>query len=347
MSKSKLTGIAPTQITDTFGSDAFRYYFLRAISVRAGRLVLLGGPGRPLPGRARERLRQPRVARDRDGRRATSSGVVPAAGELDRAPTSPSQQTVARRPPPRRMPRSSGSPSTRRSRAIWTIVDELNGYITDAGAVGAREGRRAARAARHRARHRGRGAARARGAAVAGACRRRRAKLWDGARRRGGAGRARRRSASGRRRLGCSCRPARRARPRGAVPADRRGAPECRDGSTRLPARIRAAARHRTATATWSTRRCRRRSSSPVYDNHTHLEIARRRRGRSTTASSSTARRASACAASCRSAPTSRPRAGRAEIAAHRTADARGRRHPSERRRRARRRGRARRRARR
>ncbi|MFC6354899.1 methionine--tRNA ligase [Luethyella okanaganae] len=32
MSKSKLTGIAPTQITDTFGSDAFRYYFMRAIS---------------------------------------------------------------------------------------------------------------------------------------------------------------------------------------------------------------------------------------------------------------------------------------------------------------------------
>jgi methionyl-tRNA synthetase len=32
MSKSKLTGIAPTQITNTFGSDAFRYYFMRAIS---------------------------------------------------------------------------------------------------------------------------------------------------------------------------------------------------------------------------------------------------------------------------------------------------------------------------
>jgi len=31
MSKSKLTGIAPAQIIDTFGSDAFRYYFLRAI----------------------------------------------------------------------------------------------------------------------------------------------------------------------------------------------------------------------------------------------------------------------------------------------------------------------------
>jgi methionyl-tRNA synthetase len=32
MSKSKLTGIAPSQVIDTFGSDAFRYYFLRAIA---------------------------------------------------------------------------------------------------------------------------------------------------------------------------------------------------------------------------------------------------------------------------------------------------------------------------
>ena len=31
MSKSRLTGIAPAQIIDHFGSDAFRYYFLRAI----------------------------------------------------------------------------------------------------------------------------------------------------------------------------------------------------------------------------------------------------------------------------------------------------------------------------
>ena len=31
MSKSKLTGISPDQIVDDFGSDAFRYYFLRAI----------------------------------------------------------------------------------------------------------------------------------------------------------------------------------------------------------------------------------------------------------------------------------------------------------------------------
>jgi methionyl-tRNA synthetase len=31
MSKSKLTGIAPSQITETFGSDAFRFYFMSAI----------------------------------------------------------------------------------------------------------------------------------------------------------------------------------------------------------------------------------------------------------------------------------------------------------------------------
>lgn len=32
MSKSKLTGIAPKDITDTFGADAFRYYFMRAVN---------------------------------------------------------------------------------------------------------------------------------------------------------------------------------------------------------------------------------------------------------------------------------------------------------------------------
>ena len=32
MSKTKLTGIAPQQITDVFGSDAYRYYFLRELS---------------------------------------------------------------------------------------------------------------------------------------------------------------------------------------------------------------------------------------------------------------------------------------------------------------------------
>ncbi len=62
MSKSKLTGIAPTEITDVFGSDAFRYYFLSAIAFGQDGSFSLGGPLRPLPGRARQRLRQPRLA---------------------------------------------------------------------------------------------------------------------------------------------------------------------------------------------------------------------------------------------------------------------------------------------
>jgi methionyl-tRNA synthetase len=45
MSKTKLTGIAPQQITDHFGSDAYRYYFLREITFGSGRLVLVGGHG--------------------------------------------------------------------------------------------------------------------------------------------------------------------------------------------------------------------------------------------------------------------------------------------------------------
>ena len=44
MSKSKLTGIAPEQITDIFGSDAFRYYFMRAITFGQDGSFSLGGP---------------------------------------------------------------------------------------------------------------------------------------------------------------------------------------------------------------------------------------------------------------------------------------------------------------
>ena len=32
MSKTKVNGIPPQQITDHFGSDAYRYYFLREIT---------------------------------------------------------------------------------------------------------------------------------------------------------------------------------------------------------------------------------------------------------------------------------------------------------------------------
>ena len=128
----------PSEITDTFGSDAFRYYFMRAIQLRPGRLVQLGGPRRPLPGRAGQRLRQPRLPRDRHGRRATSTASCPAPADVHRRRPGHPEDARAR-PRPTRMP-----PSTRLAihdalAAIWTIVDELNGYITDAGAVGAGE----------------------------------------------------------------------------------------------------------------------------------------------------------------------------------------------------------------
>jgi hypothetical protein len=52
----KLTGIAPSEITDTFGVDAFRYYFMRAIDFRAGRLLQLGGSPARYQSGARQRL---------------------------------------------------------------------------------------------------------------------------------------------------------------------------------------------------------------------------------------------------------------------------------------------------
>ena len=127
MSKSKLTGIAPSRITDVFGSDAFRYYFIRAIpfgqdgsfswedlSARyqaelangfgnlASRVVAMVGRYRggvvPAAGEATERDL---------GIRAT---VARAAGEADLA--------IERMAPHEAVA------------AIWTVVEELNGYLT-------------------------------------------------------------------------------------------------------------------------------------------------------------------------------------------------------------------------
>src|SRR3954447_17444243 len=128
MSKSKLTGIAPHQITDVFGSDAFRYYFLRAISFGqdgsfswedlaaryqaelangfgnlASRVIAMVGrycdgvvPAAGEPGEAEERIQRvvEEAARDADAaieRLAIHDAIV----------------------------------------AIWRIVDELNGYLTE------------------------------------------------------------------------------------------------------------------------------------------------------------------------------------------------------------------------
>jgi methionyl-tRNA synthetase len=127
MSKSKLTGIAPHQITDTFGSDAFRYYFLRAIS--------FGQDGsfswEDLSARYQAELANgfgnlasrvvAMVSRYRDG-------LVPAPGEYTDADLG-IQQTVAQ------ATKDADAAIERLAiheaiAAIWTIVDELNGYIT-------------------------------------------------------------------------------------------------------------------------------------------------------------------------------------------------------------------------
>ena len=82
MSKSKLTGIAPEQITEHLRLRRVPLLLPARDRVRPRRLVLVGGPCGPLPGRARERLRQPRVACHRHdhallrGRRAVGRRAV-------------------------------------------------------------------------------------------------------------------------------------------------------------------------------------------------------------------------------------------------------------------------------
>ena len=127
MSKSKLTGIAPNQITDTFGSDAFRYYFMRAIS--------FGQDGsfswEDLSARYQSELANgfgnlasrviAMVTRYCDGE-------IPAAGAFTEA----DQEIGATE---KRATDAAGAAIDRLAiheaiAAIWELVDELNGYIT-------------------------------------------------------------------------------------------------------------------------------------------------------------------------------------------------------------------------
>ncbi len=127
MSKSKLTGIAPSQITDTFGSDAFRYYFSRAIS--------FGQDGsfswEDLSARYQSELANgfgnlasrviAMVVRYCDG-------AIPAAGAL-------SDRDEAIRATEIRATDAAGAAIDRLAihealTAVWQLVDELNGYLT-------------------------------------------------------------------------------------------------------------------------------------------------------------------------------------------------------------------------
>jgi methionyl-tRNA synthetase len=128
MSKSKLTGIAPSDITDTFGSDAFRYYFMSAITFGQDgsfswedlsaryQAELANGFGN-LASRALAMVGK------------YFDGVVPAAGEYSAADKAIIDVV--------RVAASEADAAIEKLAiheavtSIWTIVDALNGYITE------------------------------------------------------------------------------------------------------------------------------------------------------------------------------------------------------------------------
>jgi len=128
MSKSKLTGIAPTEITDVFGSDAYRFYFLSAIP--------FGHDGsfswEDLSARYQAELANGfgnLASRTTAMIERYFEGIVPAPGEYAEGDQAV-QKTV-------RDAAAAADAAIERFRpdeaiaAIWTIVDALNGYITD------------------------------------------------------------------------------------------------------------------------------------------------------------------------------------------------------------------------
>ncbi|MEW1963311.1 methionine--tRNA ligase [Microbacterium sp. NPDC077644] len=128
MSKSKLTGIAPTEITDVFGSDAYRFYFLSAIAFGQDgsfswedlsaryQAELANGFGN-LASRTIAMIEKyfggtvPEPAEYAEQDLAIQKTVADAAKAADAAIEQFRIDEAIR--------------------SIWTIVDELNGYITD------------------------------------------------------------------------------------------------------------------------------------------------------------------------------------------------------------------------
>jgi len=128
MSKSKLTGIGPSEITDVFGSDAYRFYFLSAIA--------FGQDGsfswEDLAARYQAELANGfgnLASRTTAMIERYFEGVVPPAGDYTEADIV-IQKTVADAA-------AHADAAIERFRideaitAIWTIVDALNGYITE------------------------------------------------------------------------------------------------------------------------------------------------------------------------------------------------------------------------
>jgi methionyl-tRNA synthetase len=127
LSKSKLTGIAPSEITDTFGSDAFRFYFLSAIDFGQDgsfswedlsaryHSELANGFGN-LASRAIAM-----IGRYFDGLVPAPSGYTEDDLGIQRAVAAAARNADAA------IERLAIDAAIE---AIWTIVDDLNGYIT-------------------------------------------------------------------------------------------------------------------------------------------------------------------------------------------------------------------------
>ena len=124
MSKSKLTGIAPSQITDTFGSDAFRYYFLSAIT--------FGQDG----SFSWEDLSARYQAELANGFGNLASRVIAMVikyfdGSIPAAPLDEVITSIEKRVTDAANTQIDAFAINEALATIWELVDALNGYITD------------------------------------------------------------------------------------------------------------------------------------------------------------------------------------------------------------------------
>ncbi|MGZ8771370.1 MAG: class I tRNA ligase family protein, partial [Aeromicrobium sp.] len=128
MSKSKANGIHPDEIVDTFGSDAYRYYFARALTFGSDGSIswedinaryhaeLANGFGN-LASRVAAMIgkyaggKLPAAGRTTSAEQHVIDTVVDAVAEADQAIDDVAPQDALT--------------------AIWRIVDELNGYLTE------------------------------------------------------------------------------------------------------------------------------------------------------------------------------------------------------------------------
>lgn len=127
MSKSKLTGISPNQITDSFGSDAFRYYFMKAIG--------FGSDGsfswEDLSARYNSELANGfgnLASRTVAMVNRYFDGVIPAPGEYSEADLQ--VRDVANAATLDADKAIDAIAPNEAIAKIWTLVDELNNYIT-------------------------------------------------------------------------------------------------------------------------------------------------------------------------------------------------------------------------